>query len=1263
MIEPGIQDLSASAGAPEDDQLDASVTPDAGAPAAAPSSQYPVKVKLSDGSWKRVVFMKPPSDSDIDEAVHNFNSQIGRTARPSLGQQPYVDKALHGSQPLSPGSGGLQKDGSIGWMGMDTSVLPKPTFTAADFDPQSSNYQAAMDSTSIHFSPEQSAKINAAQTRGPDVNQSLDAMHGHITQGIYNALRFIGIDDPEARLPGLQHTISTFDPIQQLISAANAGTDKPGAGTMDTGIPALAKGWWQSVQNLAHGKYTPDDALGAIAPIMPFLAHAFPGEAPAITEALSKVKDFQPKEAAAYDPGQPVDLKANLPSEYQLAEDQHVFNKWRNSTKAAIFDLTNEIDSSGSSQAQRTVAAQMRKTRTELANSLSDNYPHPLIENELRNEFQGSKQGQQLAAQTAPAQLDSSPALGTEPPPAGQTSPGAAPGPETGAQPTETPTSAPAGPEAPPVIAPPLIGGPVEGAAAPAVDPAIAAMDELPGVRNLPGAMKAAAMDAAQKAGVTQKAGQTVAEYQQALQKMGMDSAKAARIAEKGKLTPEQVNYLGNLIPHVADARDAALEQVQKLTEAGASPEAIAKAQQTADTLADQHTQILQSFTGGSSDIGRGLRMLQELSRGVLDLSGVVKEIEKKTGSKVATKTVQALEKKLSALRDAQASAAAEKLPKPPEGAVTEPSKSGYGAANTIVDQDAYEAAKAAWKKKTLGRAGAGIPLDALPDLVKMGAYHVEAGVRSFADWSKAFQGDVGEGTYTDRQLKDVYRQSLETVAKKTMSGSQFAPDLLTRGSAGIQDPAVLQARAELLGEIRKSMAPSLIDTAGELARAHSLATVSVLSHILGAGPLTLAAKEVGRIPRSAINYVALALDKPIMRQGFSASDFMKSWTEGVPKGLQEAKGVLMDGRNSAAAAPEFFGGKGGLRQIGEDLKNAKSADNIGDRMNAIHYAAADTMHMVGTGHGALQQPTSFWPSYYRAIRDQATVFATNSGAETLKALDPSLSSLDGSQLKLGAKQWLVEHPQAEMVHAAIDDATKNSLMQNNKITEGMASIRNFMKQGGSSGKAVAALWSMFEPTTRPGSNVAFMTAEFSPIGLYRGGMQMAKAGDALAAMPAAERANIARLIDHGLTGTALMGLGYYLHQKGAIEASSEHGEGYKPQHEFDASHGSFADRVGAGDAKGAVGAAMGAKVEGTPSTFAVGGAGIPSRYAGIGGMLLQLGADGDRDESAGTSHKNAAGKMIRDVNQAMNPLMPTIESVSRFKDEVTKLWQSKKDR
>ena len=72
------------------------------------------------------------------------------------------------------------------------------------------------------------------------------------------------------------------------------------------------------------------------------------------------------------------------------------------------------------------------------------------------------------------------------------------------------------------------------------------------------------------------------------------------------------------------------------------------------------------------------------------------------------------------------------------------PTAPAYGETNTITSKEKYEAAKARLKAG-LNRIGSGIDPTLMPDAIIVGMYHVEAGVRKFADFAKAVIEDIGE--------------------------------------------------------------------------------------------------------------------------------------------------------------------------------------------------------------------------------------------------------------------------------------------------------------------------------------------------------------------------------------------------------------------------------------------------------------------------------------------------------------------------------------
>ena len=69
----------------------------------------------------------------------------------------------------------------------------------------------------------------------------------------------------------------------------------------------------------------------------------------------------------------------------------------------------------------------------------------------------------------------------------------------------------------------------------------------------------------------------------------------------------------------------------------------------------------------------------------------------------------------------------------------------GYGSKNKGVTAEEYKQAKFNFMDKA-SKSNAGVDPSMLADLAKVGAYHFEAGLREFADWSKKMVEDLGEG-------------------------------------------------------------------------------------------------------------------------------------------------------------------------------------------------------------------------------------------------------------------------------------------------------------------------------------------------------------------------------------------------------------------------------------------------------------------------------------------------------------------------------------
>lgn len=122
------------------------------------------------------------------------------------------------------------------------------------------------------------------------------------------------------------------------------------------------------------------------------------------------------------------------------------------------------------------------------------------------------------------------------------------------------------------------------------------------------------------------------------------------------------------------------------------------------------------------------------------------------------------------------------------------PTEPGYGKANKVVTPEAYAATKAALRDK-LSRMSAGIDPTILADMVKMGAFHVEAGLRNFAAWSKAMLDDLGEKAAP--HLRDVWRASQTELGKPLTDAKTSLKATVEAGKRVTDNPVAVQKIAE----------------------------------------------------------------------------------------------------------------------------------------------------------------------------------------------------------------------------------------------------------------------------------------------------------------------------------------------------------------------------------------------------------------------------------------------------------------------------------
>ncbi len=97
-----------------------------------------------------------------------------------------------------------------------------------------------------------------------------------------------------------------------------------------------------------------------------------------------------------------------------------------------------------------------------------------------------------------------------------------------------------------------------------------------------------------------------------------------------------------------------------------------------------------------------------------------------------------------------------------------------FGARNTMFTQDMYTQASANLRKKSK-QLRTGIDPSDLSDLVKVGGYYIEGGVREFADWSARMVDDFGDAVRP--HLKSIYDESINAIRRAAVNEQVLPSD------------------------------------------------------------------------------------------------------------------------------------------------------------------------------------------------------------------------------------------------------------------------------------------------------------------------------------------------------------------------------------------------------------------------------------------------------------------------------------------------------
>jgi len=289
----------------------------------------------------------------------------------------------------------------------------------------------------------------------------------------------------------------------------------------------------------------------------------------------------------------------------------------------------------------------------------------------------------------------------------------------------------------------------------------------------------------------------------------------------KAAFHPDRVNY--KVLPNKISAQESkalidamGLDEAHKLVLSQTSQmpgafrttmaQMLIKAYNKAGRIKDA-VDIAEGIAEIATDWGQGIQALSmfEFLTPEGQLMYAKREVSKQRDKKFAQHDTQ-IKKGLKAVKDANEEAINETLDKLADKvediAPTVKRPSSYGEKNTIVTKSLYEKAKAALRRF----AFSGIS----PDLVLVAAYHMEAGARSFADFSKRMIEDFGRkvkphlrGAYkaaqtqlggtgysTDKEIADYFAGQVENDIKAIMRENGLNINDIIRSHYTVADAA-----------------------------------------------------------------------------------------------------------------------------------------------------------------------------------------------------------------------------------------------------------------------------------------------------------------------------------------------------------------------------------------------------------------------------------------------------------------------------------------
>lgn len=190
-----------------------------------------------------------------------------------------------------------------------------------------------------------------------------------------------------------------------------------------------------------------------------------------------------------------------------------------------------------------------------------------------------------------------------------------------------------------------------------------------------------------------------------------------------------------------------------------------------------------------------------------------------------------------------------------------------YGASNVVITTDHYAAALEAIKKSA-GKLSAGFDPSLLPHVVKIGAYHLEAGLRTFAEWSKRILADIGETAEDD--LRNLWALSHQRIGRELPPSDRLESGDYTGARNSVTEPERTARGLTPVERQHYTLVGEAYEQGRQALEQHEQGYHNTLAQEIANRPRVISAAEVGMLARGRsiikMDYDALGglMDKAI---------------------------------------------------------------------------------------------------------------------------------------------------------------------------------------------------------------------------------------------------------------------------------------------------------------------------------------------------------------------------------------------------------------